>query len=280
MTTDTIVGERIKLNAEIVPSGISISNQAWTLPGNVMKDFLVTQTSSQVVPVGSLTNANVDFVWYDGANNRTVNYNAEIGNSQISGETTFNIIRPEASVLTVSTRYSRTTIDSNTGALEVHFGLDTPQTAGIRFTANSFSIPNNFSGDKQWVQLIDRTTTFALAGNTSRTTVNQTGLDGCYPYTAVNSPNAFDSPGIPLDPLSYVNVEGHWTMWYMFKPTGNDSSWVPLRKVDWSWMAEAQLNNSTWNLLNYTDPTLANQPTDMNAQDFPIWSNVVPSGGC
>lgn len=247
MTADTIVGERIKLNAEVVPSGISLANHLWTLPGKVMKNFKVTpnpidpnQSSSQVVPVDSLNTSNVDYVWYDGADGREVNYKVNAGSSQISGKTIFNVKRPEASVISVSTNNSTTTIDSATGNLELHVGLDTPQTAGIRFSLTSITVPTPFTGDKQWVQTVNRTIT-ATDINGSTGTVSNSGLDKCYPYTTVNANSAWDSPGFKLSQFTHVNLNYQFSMWYMFKPSGSDSSWVPLRKVNWRWLAEAQL---------------------------------------
>ena len=284
MTTVTIVGERIKLNAEIVPSGITASNHLWMIPGMTMKDFLVTpnptdptQSSSQVVPVTGLNTTNIDYVWYDGADNRVVSYQANIGSSQITGKTTFNVKRPGASVITISTNNSMTTIDSATGALELHVGLNSAQQAGIRFSLSSITIPSPFTGgDKQWVQTINRTiTATSTSGQTGM--ITQTGLDGCYPYDVINAPSTFDSPGTELSAFTYAKYDAQWSMWLMYKPTGSDSSWVPLRKVNWHWFAEAQLMNSVWNLINHTDPNQPIQPVDMDTISFPIWSYIVPS---
>lgn len=278
-TINTIVGERIKLAAEILPTGISVSSRQWTIPQKIMKDFLVGTNSSSVVAVSGLDTANADFVWYDGADGREVKYTAVAGGNLV-GKATFNVKRPEASVITISTSQSFTTIDSATGVLELHYGLSTAQTAGIRFSIASITIPTPFTGDKQWVQTINRSATVTPVGG-SQTSFTQTGLDGCYPYAPINQNSTFDSPGVQLAPFSYVNFNQQWSMWLMFKPSGSDSSWVPLRRVNWRWLAEAELISSSWKLLSHTNPNTPSQPTDADATEFPIWTLVVPSdGGC
>ncbi len=280
LTADTIVGERIKLNTEILPTGITVSSHLWTLPGNVMKDFLVvpptstnpTASTSQVVPVDSLTTANVDYVWYDGADARIVNYKATVGGSQITGKTNFNVKRPEASVTTLTP--SQTAIDSVTGVLEIHLGTEPRRDFGIRFSRSPFTTPSPFTGVTQWVQTIDSTVSVTTTMGQTGTDI-RVGLDQCYPY-AGNTGSPTDSPGIGLNGLRKINIDNKWKMYLMFKPSGDDSSWVSLREVNWRWRAEAEIINGNWILGPHTDP---DNPQDSNTLDFPIWVRAIPSSG-
>jgi hypothetical protein len=274
-TITTIVGERIKLTAEIVPSGLTVSSHLWTLPGKTMKDYVVAagSASSQVVPVDPLNTANVDYVWYDGADGRIVNYKATISGSQLTGKTTFDVKRPVAGFSTVSP--SLTTIDSATGNLELHLGIDDYRDAGIQFKINRYEVPNSFSGEKQWVQKVNRTIvatyTDGITGTDSRA-----GLDDRYPYD-VHQGRTYDSPGIQLTPFTYAKYDGNWTTWLMFKPSGSDSAWVPLRAVNWHWLAAAQYSNSIWTIVQKIEPNATGQPMDFDTTEFPIWTVVVPS---
>jgi hypothetical protein len=271
-TINTIVGERIKLAAEVLPAGITIASSQWTIPQKIMNDFVVTANSSSVSAVSGLNTANANFVWYDGADGREVKYVAAAG-GEIAGKAIFNVKRPEASVVTISTTGSSTSIDTATGSLEMHYGGNTVQTAGIRFSRSFLAVPSPFSGATQWVQTTSASISATTTGNVTSSAA-ASGLDGCYPFTS-SVTNAWDSPGFKLDGYIYVNLSANWSMWLMFKPSGDDSSWVPLRKVDWRWLSEAQQISGVWTLVSHTDPHQPSQPIDADSSSFPLWTSVI-----
>jgi hypothetical protein len=97
-----------------------------------------------------------------------------------------------------------------------------------------------------------------------------TGLDDSDPYSSDSI--CTDSPGVPLAAYTYVKNTITPTMFLMFKPTGDDSEWVPLRKVQWAWMGEAT-PNSSWTIADHFNPndisTPHVMPSDTDAADYP-----------
>jgi hypothetical protein len=218
--------------------------------------------------VDSLNTTDANYVWYDGGDGRSVSYSASDGDYQLSGSTTFNVKRPtDTTAVSISSVNSATTIDTDTGqGLEVHCGLADAQHACIRFSRISMTIPSGFTGDTEWVQLITRTTSV-----NGETPVTLSGLDDIYPY---NPP--WDSPGGSLlSGNSSITIDDTWKMYLLFKPGGDDSSYVPLRRIDWRWSAAATQTNSIWSITSHTNPQDGGQPTDVDETQIPTWTRIV-----
>ena len=71
-----------------------------------------------------------------------------------------------------------------------------------------------------------------------------TGLDGGFPYNSNGDEyvdNGFahpegDSPGINLlDTYNNYNLNYSFDLYVMYVPPGNNSIWVPLTKLTWTW---------------------------------------------
>ena len=100
-TTTTIVGERVILNAEIVPSGITPTSQMWTIPDpdKIVKDFVVpspTPTTGATVAVDPLNTSHTDFVWIDGGGanvndyqTKQIDFTWKDDGYDVKGKTTF-----------------------------------------------------------------------------------------------------------------------------------------------------------------------------------------------
>jgi hypothetical protein len=69
----------------------------------------------------------------------------------------------------------------------------------------------------------------------------------------------------------------------MFKPSSADSSWVPLKKLVWSWHGKATLvtgsNPLQWTPNNINPP---GNPVGSDTTDYPTWMRIQPnaSGPC
>lgn len=280
----TIVGERINLTAEVLPSG-TLSNHSWTIPQTAIKDFVVSQDQTQgnTVAVDGLNTSSVNFVWVDGDINgnivKSVTYNGVVNGLSVQGQASFTVLRPTT---TSSAQTNATTeIGIIRGNSELHLG-DPDGIPGIKFLRGLVSVPlpfTNTSWQTQWVQLYDSRNINLTLVNGQTGSTNDSGLDGCYPYAAVNSPTASDSPGFILSspplpsPVQSITISNTWTMWLMFKPSGANSVWVPLKKASWSWSSSATRQpDGTYIKGTSNDPS---NVTFVDATQHPQWSNLI-----
>jgi hypothetical protein len=284
MTTTTIVGQRINLTAEIKPSGIKPSSHSWVIPEKIIKDFVTSPagrepTTGQTVPVDGLNTATVSFLWHDGSFSgvsKQVDYKAMVEGVEIKGKTTFNVTRPTTSIRTVQTNTTNINYPSpGNGILQLY--NPSSRSEGIFFSRNNTTIPRSFSGTFQFVQLIDATGRGEVTDGTIRR-IRATGLDGCYPY-ALDQTNIGDNPNLPLTErmaiFQFGNFEGRWRLYLMFKPSGTDSVWVPLQRLDWAWEGGALLvansNPRRWTPVSVTEP---GSPTSVDTTEYPQWTTI------
>ncbi len=240
-----------------------------------------------------MNTSSVNFVWVDGDINgniiKTVTYNGVVNGLQAQSQASFKVLRPTT---TSSTQTNATTeIGIVEGNLELHLG-DPDGIPGIKFLRGLVSVPSPFTNtnwETQWVQLYDSRVINASLVNGQTDSANDSGLDGCYPYgAAVNSPVVSDSPGFILSspplrfilsspplpsPVQSITTSNTWTMWLMFKPTGANSVWVPLKKATWSWSTSAtRQSDGTYVKGTSTDPS---NVTFEDTIQYPQWSNLI-----
>jgi hypothetical protein len=260
-----------------------------TVPNTAILDFVLSSTgrtpqTGAVSPLLILNTASVNFVWVDGivgTTNKQVNYKAVIDGVNITANAGFNVVRPTVTVTSVG----GTTMVNNTNP-RLFLGGANGQVLGIFVIAGTPTIPTGFSGDFQFVQLISGGLVRTVGSTTVTTPLS--GLDGCYPYS-LNSSQFNDSPdanltgvtmsGTPFS-LDFADYNASWTVFYMFKPSGVNSSWVPVKKLTWSWHGTATLvtgsNPLQWTPSNITAP---GNPTGSDTTDFPTWTRIQPNGG-
>jgi hypothetical protein len=289
--TKTIVGERQDLKATLVPADLTVTSHLWTIPDTAIKDFVVSDTSripqtGQVLPLVILNTASANFVWVDGnvgTTNKQVNYKAVIDGVNITASSGFNVTRPTVTVTSVG----GTTMVNNTNP-ELFLG-GAGGSPGISVTASSPVIPIGFTGQFHFVQLISGTTIRRVLNGITVTT-QLGGLDGCYPY-ALNTTQIEDSPGASLTgvtmtgtpfSLDLVDYNAQWTVFYMFKPSGANSSWVPIKKLNWNWHGTATLvtgsNPLQWTPNNINPP---GNPVGSDTTDYPTWTQIQrDAAGC
>ena len=59
----------------------------------------------------------------------------------------------------------------------------------------------------------------------------------------------------------------------MYKPAGENSIWIPLKKMTWFWSGEATKGtNDVWNLDSGSSPTVA--PVGIVTYEFPDWNST------
>ena len=150
------------------------------------------------------------------------------------------------------------------------------------FNRQNTDVPSPFSGQFQFVQSVN----YSLNGNYTTSTsttpipINQSesGLDGCYPYI-LNDTTAPDKPALVLDDPMFifqdVTTSNNWSMVLMFKPSGNDSVWVPIKKIDWAWAYTAtRTRRGGYTSSNVTNPV--STASGIDTTTYPVWSYRVP----
>ncbi len=289
-TTNVVVGEKIELITTV--QGGTPSSKQWTIPGTKIANYVVNYTSGSTTSSGvlteltsqNLTQSSIQFYWVDGADSRNVQYSITIGNRTYSATAKFNVKRPTVSVTTAT----NTTTIFTTGQAQRQFllfgarSILGTETAGINFARNNFQVPTGFSGDSVWVQKINYSYQRTLTDGQTIQTASGNGLDMRFPYSS-NDPNSeftSDLPGVCLrrcnDSTEIIRMQARIDaeMWLMFKPSGNNSIYVPLRKVIWYWSASATRGSD---MLFTTDPNPSNSdnPSGEDTTSFPQWTTLV-----
>ncbi|MEJ7860861.1 MAG: IPT/TIG domain-containing protein [Pyrinomonadaceae bacterium] len=287
MTTTTIVGERIKLSSQIVPSGLVPSEQFWIIPPKAVEDFFVSpdQQTGKVIEVSDRS-PQVSFAWVDGGGatvndytTKQVDFAWRDNDYGILGKTTFRVTRPVTHVETATSKTTLETISSSEKRLVYADGsID-----GIQFNSTaSLERPAGYGGYTRWVQIVNRSKREVLFNSLVLFAEQQDGLDGCYPYAPLGVSSTEDSPFIkfnfpvfnPNDTFT-VNADDAFTMWLMFQPSSPESIAVPLKKVDWVWNAQANYASRRWTFSGTSNPPTPN-PVFVDTTDFPIWTKLVP----
>jgi len=287
-THDEIVGKRINLQGQVLPVGLDISAHQWTIPGSVIADFHVGQgdpengpyTPGEVVPLEDLTQDSVEFYWHDGGDGRQVHYSITIGEDTLDCVATFDVKRPQAEVTTV-TRSVEVNEDPNSAEWFLALRFGTPEQGGepgIEFHG-TVTMPNGFSGETCYCQLYNQNHRLRLEQPLSpwQEAVGE-GLDNDFPYKRLHwsvaidpTPETDDTPALELtDGADLGEVSDSATMWLMFKPEGDDSIWVPLRRVDWWWQGRAlKQADGTWEL-DWGANSI--EPEDADTTSYPTWT--------
>lgn len=262
-TGNVIVGQKISLTAEVQPTGVTITNQRWTIPPIRVANYVANATSGMVTDLADTPGGpSVDFYWVDGGDGRQVQISLKVNGVSFAALATFNVKRPTAQVTSTT---GTVEVSSANGYLALQYGR--PGTPGILWTANA-TIPQGFSGAFQWVQLAYPSRRRQLSSNGTWEKVDVSGLDTYYPY-----PFNEDSPDTSLS-NTYLEKQvntGRVETWLMFKPSLSNSIWVPVSKIDWSWSGRAVRSGSTWTLVSGSH---TQNPSGTDSTTHPQWTRL------
>lgn len=176
--------------------------------------------------------------------------------------------------------------DCNDNLFGLHFGIPTACNGvpGIRFV-NSSTVG---WGDFQWVQVVTSFLVQYQANDSTGLWLTKRGgplLDPSpvgYAYNS-NPQETEDSPGANVDPpfclSKALSDTRNFEMYLEFRPP--NGHWVPLRKVSWNYSGHAVADppicwvTATWALSS--PPTWSENPLDVDAQQYPVWTNQIPN---
>lgn len=271
-TRDVIVGQQINLTAEVRSGRTATTNPQWAVLGNRIANYTASSDAGTVTPLEGLTDTALSFYWVDEGDNRQVTYSVTARNRSYSGRATFNVKRPTVDVTTSTGTVTVRTLSFSERIYELTYG-----TPGIRFTRTNLTIPSGFTGDTVWVQLVNASRVRRRSDGTNDVSEG-TGLDSRFPYSS-SDPNAIetaDSPGLRLTlEYDYATVNDSFQTWLMFKPSGTNSIYVPLRRVNWSWAGAAERPGTlNWTLVPGSASNTQNPP-DADSTTHPTWTRRV-----
>ena len=275
--TETIVGKKINLTGEVKPAGIHLKSKQWAIPGKRIKNYIANNQEGKIVELssGNLRDTSVEYYWIDALNGNvdysvTVSYNNK--EFELNSSAGFNVKCPTTGLIV---RLGKTIADNANS--EMKFGDS--NRAGLSGALQISDTDRNM-GNFTYCQLLsldlERFKNNTLAGKIS--TNKAIVLDTFFPYGGHQAkPTISDTPSVLLEEnYDKYTVLMAFKTWLIFKPTGSDSIWIPLRHFAWEWRATAEKDsNNDWHVTQRggsEEQSVSDQPTT----DHPTWSaNVV-----
>jgi hypothetical protein len=270
----------------------------WSLSGSIVKSYDITTGTLDSL---RLTDRQADTVAYYYARAASTNTVYAVGtlvrddNRQISfpeATASYNAQGPTSVVMTSTT--SSVLVGpwgGDTADTRLAFGDPTLPGISFRFTATA---PPGDSGYVGGTQLVNSWTTSTPPSSTL-TTGGAYWLDGCALYdnyqTGLGGPpgtgsqflwQTQDSPNAKLTPtFDLVSAGDSARMYFMYRPKGAESIWVPIGRLDWFWQGTASRTGNPLVNHGWTGPTNAANsasPTGAGTSVFPVWSQTFPTG--
>jgi hypothetical protein len=308
-TQTVVVGEQLHLKAFAVPGSNESQQGLWTIPGKTIKQFIVTREREQIagkviyLDDEDLKNPEVTFYWWDTSKKPlSVKYMATIQGEKMTAEAEFEVKEPSIKIKTEIPPgdwiVANTPVyDPKAQSLKDYVNLmydpeDKSKDFSIRFSHDPLS--PQFPGETQYVQIVKKLSQREESEYGCNEGEDSEGIDTNYPYA--EGPVTTDRPGFPM-PFDCLkkNEQGlcvNWNtnaaanfkhkyktvmkfeMYLMFKPDKPQSIFVPLRMVDWNWIADCHRkdSNEPW---NWKDSSVT-ATRDREAEKFPEWDHVSP----
>ncbi len=266
-TNTVIVGQQMNLICKTVTAnGPTLNNFQWKVPGFAISNYVANGNSGIVYTNFPTDNSNVIFYWADGANDRIVQCSAVVSGKPVAATATFSVLRPTATLTPQLTTNQPSVSISVAGypgdGISLHPGsYDSPAITWIGIVTT----PANGAGAIAFTQLAapERHVIYTN-GVAEKWTSNGTNmLDGIYGVQyagetpigggGTRSWVQSDTPQAGVDVLKYASVNDHFQTYLMYKPDGDNSIWVTLQTLNWSWGGMATKGtNGVWSLSNST----------------------------
>lgn len=305
-TVDVIAGEQVKLKARVLPEeeGPQTRGQ-WTIDngdnerGKFIKKYDADFRKGEVLRLDAkeLQQPEVTFYWTDEGKAK-VTYEAMVNNRPMTAETEFNIRKPQYKVTVVAAKTSsikeyETFKPLNTNKCWVTGGPDIPAGTyfvydGITFTPERM---DGIDGETQWVQILESDEFhWIYRGGAKEKCRLPEVLDRCYPYPAQGDV-AKDTPGLNIGkdgkPLlqegtNAALVQAGKTqknrMYLMFKPKGENSEWIPLKVVRWTWDGRVVWNDRKKGWQIFGGKVVPENPKAEDTREYPEWEEGKNAG--
>ena len=304
-TQTVVVGEQIRLEAFAIPGSDDVQRGQWSIPGKKVKQFEGKEISGGPLDLKEedLRNPKITFYWWDkSSKSLSVTYMTTVQGKEMTAEARFDVKEPNIRVKTeipsgdwmiVNTPGYDPESNSYTDYVNLLYDpKDKSKDFSIRFSHGP--LPTQFPGETQYVQIVN----FLFQENESEYSCKQGedsgGIDTTYPYSKGHETT--DRPGFAIMfdckntdergictewdasagedyKFKYI-TKMYFEMFLMFKPDKPQSIFVPLRVVNWSWIAD--LHRKTFNDPWDWSSSSINAKEDRDAKKFPKWDHVSP----
>jgi hypothetical protein len=253
-----LVGQKVKLEAKVIPAADPGQEGAWNIPENrVIKGFQATPEKGEVLLFKDNKTKRVEFFFIDGSpsgRDEKISYTATVDGKKIEGKTTFKVWEPEANVQPIPSPKVTIGYMNKAGQTWLYLGIlsDYVKPAGIPGIEikSKITMPRPFSDTDhflEYIQLIKEDITVLTNDGYSDYTGSDGKwmLDSTYPYNGLVAKEKIDmndTPGQQLgQSVKEMNTAEEFKTYLMFRPTPHDenSTWVPLKLVEWKWKASA-----------------------------------------
>lgn len=304
-TRTTLIGKHMDLLVRATDtSKYTLQAAAWTLfvgdDGDIVKNYDIAQGQLENLAVpDDLSNPTLSYYYVVARNGYpfaveallTANNNPDRVFFPEAGAK-YDLKGPTSVVMTsATTTVVVGSLGGDTSQTWLSFGA--PSTLpGIQFEFTATAPPGD-NGYVAGAQLIQKQTTSTPQGPWDNTN-GAYWLDACPIYAAVQTGlagppgtnnqfiwRASDSPQTPLTPgFTLVTRADNFQMYFMYRPAGVESIWVPIGKLDWFWNGTATRNGNPLVNHGWTGPTNSSfspSPTGSANSEFPQWQSVLPS---
>lgn len=303
-----LVGEEITLRLESSTSGTTYSDFTWSVPQDAFKEWIYTDNEEdeeennklptkvlrlgQEDPLGKDLHRGTCIFNCTSPGSKSVSVRCKIDNGEKIGTyVTFNksitVVRPSSSITPLS--LGQTQIVLGGALLQLATEADVRR-KGVELQGAVQMPPDQPAGKWAWLQLV--TPSRSCRKNSTNTVINhplngQSGLDQNFPYLPHNDPRPgerstnethvfYDAPTTGLYPsFSRATVNDSFVLYLMFKPSGENSKYVPIRKYSWNWTANATGNEETGQWTTAPSPAVENGQEETS--DHPSWDKVIKS---
>ncbi len=306
LTSTVIVGQVNYLSGDVEPYGLEITSNQWTIPGDdntLIHDYTQSTSEGTVYPLspGYLQSQDVQFYWVASGTSLLVTYAATIDGHVYSAHTTFNVLRPTA------TLRSKTTTDTPAVAVDqpdgdgwiLHFGTpytsDDPEVShpGITWNAQVSATADN-AGQVAFVQLVQTDVRYTMDNVGQSKYVVSSGTEFVLDINAqqgtpmyrdhffdvggtgdLGSASESDSPWIRLpSSLLALRRSDVFETYLMYKSNQPGSIWVTLCDLEWYWYGDAKKgSDGKWSLVGAGQ--YLPDPPGFDSTHLPQWDHNV-----
>jgi len=285
-TTTVVVGRQIALTASYTtPSGVTVSSQSWSVPGNVVAGYPQSSSSAAVTAYTSPSSTTTTFYWIAAATN-TVSYSVSFsdGTGPFKGQATFKVVSPTSSF--TSTTGAVAVCTSNCSQTAPALALGNEATPGITWNI-TVTTPAGGAGNVALTQVLQVTNTHILSPQGTQQTLTTgsayvldgtpqySGIEESWPASREGTFSLYDAPGSTLTTnISQQNDSENFKTYLMYQPTGG--IWVTLESMTWSWSGAATKGSGNVWTLN-SGSSHSTNPSGSSDTTLPVWNNNISS---
>lgn len=279
-----LAGEQINLKLVVEPESINIdelvTNVKWTVVGGrLFKKF--TASDSAGIVDKNISFSNNELIFYcSSESSLDIECNFKVKSRDYKVNTRLQILKPTLSNVFTQKGFNALTFND----IVMHGVVDENGSHGVVFKAK-WQLPEGFSeGSICAIQKVFEGEKMISNGESYRRKYyGQWALDNVFPYGDIYSSSSQvfenDTPSSPYEGNSMTDASRYQFYW-MFKPSGSNSQWIPLRAYAWGKSYSIYKDiDGVWKFALKEDGSRLNDSTFLSqgvlVDDHPEWSVVL-----